>query len=359
MMARPADSDTGNQWQSNASEWDRCAVNYRSWADNVTGPHARWMLERVLDADVTGGQSELSVIDVACGDGALSLALAARTDRVASVLASDYSAAMCGQLDQQVSDIRAKAKAEAEASDAGRHGDGPRASLQLAPVRTLVADAQDLSSVPSDSLDVCVCSFGLMLIPDGRRALSEMKRVVKAGGVVAVASWAPLQSQLYVFMTHLVDHVHVKHAEHRRKAASSSNGGDASASSSATADGSSGPSFAESTRIRLANMPFSRLSEYADAFAHLGLQPVLLSAHTEQTGEYGNAGEFWDAIVGALPSFQPPPPADAEEERLARRWACEYVERVWGADSPFRLTSTSLIAIARKPLPGQTAQQSE
>jgi SAM-dependent methyltransferase len=294
------------------------------------------------------------VLDVACGDGVLSLALAARTDRVASVLASDYSAAMCSRLEQQASGMRA-AEAQADSSS----GNGSR-HPPMAPLRTLVADAQDLSSIPSDSIDLCFCSFGLMLIPDGRRALAEMKRVVKPGGLIAVASWAALQSQLYMFMLHLVDHVHAKHAERRTASAgtgagteSSTAGASDAGSAAAPAATAAAPSFAEDTHSRLANMPFSRLSEYSDALAALQLQPVLLRAHTEQTGEFADADHFWRSIVGALPSFQPPPAADAAEEEAMRQWASDYIERAWGAQSPFRLTSMSIVALARKPIQEQ------
>jgi len=150
---------------SASAGWSTCADQYHRWAEHVTGPHALWMLERAMELDVVSQpKKRLEVLDLACGDGVLSLAAAERTDRVASVIASDYSAGMCAQLDRVL---------------ASR----PASSPPLCPVRTLVADAQDLSSLATASVDLVLMGFGLMLVPDPARAVEEMRRVLRPGGV--------------------------------------------------------------------------------------------------------------------------------------------------------------------------------
>jgi len=111
-------------------------------------------------------------------------------------------------------------------------------------------------------------------------------------------------------------------------------------------DADEGPTAAAAS---LSDMPLQQLQEYRDIFAALDLKPVMLQAHTEQTGQFANAADFWQFLCGSLPGFQPPPARDAAEAAQHRAWACEFVDRLWGAEAPFRLSSVSLIAIARKP----------
>jgi len=49
-------------------------------------------------------------------------------------------------------------------------------------------DAEELS-LANNSFDVAVCALGLMYMPDPRKALEEMYRVLKPGGRVAAAVW--------------------------------------------------------------------------------------------------------------------------------------------------------------------------
>jgi SAM-dependent methyltransferase len=50
------------------------------------------------------------------------------------------------------------------------------------------ADAQDLP-FPDESFDAVTCGFGLMHVPDPRRVLEEMRRVLRPGGRLAVSTW--------------------------------------------------------------------------------------------------------------------------------------------------------------------------
>jgi ubiquinone/menaquinone biosynthesis C-methylase UbiE len=299
------------------------------------------MLNRTLELAQKEGQKNLSILDIACGDGVLSLAAASRTDCISSVLASDYSRGMCRRLEEKVTALQKDGQTRA-------------------PLRTLVADAQDLSSIPSNSIDICFCAFGLMLIPNAQRAVTEMRRIAKPKGFIAIASWMPLHSQLYGLMEKIVGHVHTKTAEREAAVRASATAATPAAVAAAPSSSSSScsPAVAASASVdsqsgsvasNLSNWPFSRISEYEELFTALQLQPVLLTPHLAQTARYASASEFWDGVVGVIPAFQPPTTTNEEEKQQARQWACEFLHQLWGAESPFQLTSTALIAIARKP----------
>jgi len=110
-------------------------------------------------ADVRAGQD---VLDVAAGNGNASLAAARRH---AVVTSTDY---VQGLLDKG----RARARAE-----------------EL-PIRFQLADAEALP-FDDDSFDIVLSTFGVMFTPDHRRVASEMLRVVRPGGRIAMANWTP------------------------------------------------------------------------------------------------------------------------------------------------------------------------
>ena len=53
--------------------------------------------------------------------------------------------------------------------------------------RTMPADALDL---PDASVDIVLCQFGLMFVPDPSQALVEMRRVLRPGGTLGVGVWS-------------------------------------------------------------------------------------------------------------------------------------------------------------------------
>ena len=97
------------------------------------------------------------VLDVAAGTGALALA-AARSG--AQVLATDFSASMVACV----------------------------AAEGLANVEARVMDGQALD-LPDASFDAVFSIFGVVLFPDWRKGLSEMRRVTRPGGYGVVATW--------------------------------------------------------------------------------------------------------------------------------------------------------------------------
>ena len=102
------------------------------------------------------------VLDVAAGAGNTALAAARR---FADVTATDF-----------VPDLLERAEHRAEAE-----------GLTLV---TEVADVQDLP-FESGTFDVVTSTFGAMFAPDQERTASELLRVVRPGGKVGMANWAP------------------------------------------------------------------------------------------------------------------------------------------------------------------------
>jgi SAM-dependent methyltransferase len=107
--------------------------------------------------DLRPGQA---VLDVAAGNGNATLAAARRYCRVTS---TDYVASL---LD------RSRQRAVAEA-------------LQ---VDYRVADAEELP-FDDEQFDVVLSTFGVMFTPDQNRAASELARVCRRGGTIALANW--------------------------------------------------------------------------------------------------------------------------------------------------------------------------
>jgi len=107
-------------------------------------------------------RSSERVIDVAAGNGNASLAAARRLARVTS---TDYVAELLSQ---------GRRRAEAE-------------GLSL---ETWVADAEELP-FKSGEFDVALSTFGVMFTPNQERAAGELLRVVRSGGRIGLANWAP------------------------------------------------------------------------------------------------------------------------------------------------------------------------
>jgi arsenite methyltransferase len=141
-----------------------CASPYDS-------PALRWL----LGDDMHPGGEELSrrlahlaglrpgsrVIDVACGRG-----------RTARLLACEFGAEVTG-VELSAPSVAA-AQTEAEAAGLG------------ARVRFVQGDAGALPA-PSGAFDAAICECALCLFPGKRRALAEMRRVLRPGGVVAIS----------------------------------------------------------------------------------------------------------------------------------------------------------------------------
>lgn len=110
-------------------------------------------------ADLTPGSS---VLDVAAGNGNATLAFARRW---CNVLSTDYVDSLLEA---------GRTRAEAEGLD----------------VQFRVADAEDLP-FEDGQFDGVVSSFGVMFSPNQKQAVSELNRVCRSGGTIALANWTP------------------------------------------------------------------------------------------------------------------------------------------------------------------------
>jgi SAM-dependent methyltransferase len=139
------------------SGWDLASTSYERFWRTQLAP----AVGAVLDAaDVRPGER---VLDVACGTGAIAIPAAIRVGSAGRVLATDLAPRM------------AEAVAE-RAADAG---------LDNVDVEVVGAEAVDLDG----SVDVAVCSLGLMYVPDAGQAITAMVRAVRPGGRVVASVW--------------------------------------------------------------------------------------------------------------------------------------------------------------------------
>ena len=138
--------------------WSAIAAGYAQRFDEFGAAYAEEALR--LLAPAPGAQ----LLEVACGPAGFSLRAA---PRVARVVAADFSPGMIEQ-------------AKAAAARAGAEN-----------VEARVMDAQALD-LPDASFDAAACLFGFMFFPDRARAFAELRRVLRPGGTLLVATWAPI-----------------------------------------------------------------------------------------------------------------------------------------------------------------------
>lgn len=144
--------ERGGTWGSGgaAADWQRGTAARAQMFGEAT--------ERLLDlADIRPGSR---VLDVGAGSGEQTLGAARRVGATGYVLATDISSSML--------EVTATASRQAGLSN----------------IETRVMDAQQLE-LPSDSFDVVISRFALMLIPDIPKALTEIHRVLRTDGTLA------------------------------------------------------------------------------------------------------------------------------------------------------------------------------
>jgi SAM-dependent methyltransferase len=134
------------------------AENYRRYLQPVI--FDRWSRILVDFAGVARGQA---VLDVAAGTGAASRAAAAVVGPGGRVVASDISVEMLSHV----------------------HEGAP---VSATPIETLVSSATRLA-LPAGSVDVVLCQHGFQFMPDRVAVARELRRVLRPGGVAAIAVW--------------------------------------------------------------------------------------------------------------------------------------------------------------------------
>lgn len=151
---------------SNPVKVDLAAVKSRqhgAWSSGnyaIVGTTLQIVGEELCEAlDVRSGQK---VLDVAAGNGNISLAAARRW---CDVVSTDYVPAL---LDRA----------------------GTRAAADGLKIEFREADAEALP-FQDGSFDVVVSTFGVMFTPDQERAAAELTRVCRPGGKIGLANWTP------------------------------------------------------------------------------------------------------------------------------------------------------------------------
>jgi len=169
--------------KKNMSEEDKEHMPQKTfWSSSEVAEHWQQDVERRrLDfAEATQRMLEAAglvlgnhVLDIAAGTGDQSILAARRVGPGGSVLATDISAEMLN--------ITAHvAKLEG-----------------LTAITTRVMDAQQLD-LPDNAFDAVICRLALMLIPNLKSALREIRRVLKPGGKLAALVWsAPENNPLF------------------------------------------------------------------------------------------------------------------------------------------------------------------
>ncbi len=158
-MSSPSSFDAAKYKNAQREQWNKDGAAWRRWnpvLDRWYGEATRQMLDL---ARVRPGQR---ILDVAAGAGEPAVSAAERVGPGGHVLATDISEGIV-ELARQVARERG-----------------------LEQVETRAMDGEKLD-LPDASFDAVLCRLGLMYMPHPVTALSEWRRVLRAGGRVAVA----------------------------------------------------------------------------------------------------------------------------------------------------------------------------
>ncbi|KAH8549662.1 S-adenosyl-L-methionine-dependent methyltransferase [Umbelopsis sp. PMI_123] len=150
----------------NAQSWTDTVDDYARYVELATGKYA----EQVIDFADLQSKSGIKILDVACGTGVVPEAIVKKLSPDISVLATDYAQGM-------VDFARSKIENQGWRN-----------------VKFQVEDGMNLT-LSDASMDVVFCVFGVMLMPDGGKALSEFYRVLVPGGKAVFATWASQDMQ--------------------------------------------------------------------------------------------------------------------------------------------------------------------
>jgi ubiquinone/menaquinone biosynthesis C-methylase UbiE len=138
--------------------WDKASAYYETFWQRQLRPAQDLLLEM---ADLKTGER---VLDVACGTGLVSFQALSNLGESGKVVGTDISEKMV-----EIASSLAVEKKENR-------------------VQFERMDAEELR-LENNSFDVALCALGLMYVPNTKKALEEMRRVVKEEGRVAAAVW--------------------------------------------------------------------------------------------------------------------------------------------------------------------------
>lgn len=152
---------SSERWQVSGSAAEKYELFVASWF----APWATDLVEKV------GIQPGARVLDVACGTGIVTRAAASAAGPTGSVTATDLNDGMLAE--------------------------GQRHPAVGAPIVWQQADATELPFAGA-SFDAVVCQQGLQFVPDRAAAASEMRRVLRPGGVAGVSVWQAPEHNPYL-----------------------------------------------------------------------------------------------------------------------------------------------------------------
>lgn len=159
MKSRNSTDDFSDIRGSIRQGWDEAASRYTLDRLGIFGRSAARLIE------LLNPPSNITLLDVGCGSGALTIRAAPSSDDGGLVIGSDISIKMLRQ--SQSASFKKRVKAS---------------HCQM--------DAEFLGFAKT-SFDVATCAFSLFQFPDMEAALIEMWRVLKPGGRIGLSNWGP------------------------------------------------------------------------------------------------------------------------------------------------------------------------
>lgn len=156
-------AEARDRWERSAAGW----AQTRDAMSQTAAPATRWLLDA---AALEPGQT---VLEVAAGPGEVGLAAASLVAPSGRVIITDGAAAM-------VELARARA-----------------IELGIDNVETRAMEAEWLD-LPTASVDAVLSRFGYMLLVDPEAGLREARRVLRAGGRIALAVWGAAEHNVWL-----------------------------------------------------------------------------------------------------------------------------------------------------------------
>ncbi len=269
--------------QSEQKAWDLCADTYDQCLSQPFATFARHLV------DLAGLHTEERVLDVATGTGLAALMAAELLGSRAKIVGVDLSETMIGLARKRAA------------------GQG------VSNVEFVRMDAERLD-FPDDYFDVVLCALGLMLFPKPEVALSEMVRVLKEGGTVALSVFGRgSKVALRAFMEPFIPHMPPPPQR--------------------------GPS----------TFGFGRNEALREALEQAGFSDVKVEERAHVL-EFETAEEVWNIplSLGRLAQMQSRLPTEARQE-LKRQVLHIATERYLSARGVFELPFGITYAVAHKP----------